>query len=228
MPLIKFPNVPSAPGVPSVTRAVSNIGAAASGLAHAASNIGALTNFLAPRWGIFDSTNTMPMVEADSFLGLDYRNDARVSDFPVEKGAFGSYNKVATPVEIRVRLTRGGSQADRTAFLSALKRAQASTTLYNVIVPEGAYLGYTLVSYDFRRESRSGAGLIIADLAMREVRQIAKSMYSSSKGVAPISASQTASVGAASPYSLGQVQAKALPAGHSALFGPNSVGYSCK
>jgi hypothetical protein len=223
MPLINFPNVPNVAGVPALLRNVSNIGTAVAGAIAAVKSIGSLSNFLAPKWGVFNASDNSPMLDADSFVGIDYRNDSRVSDYPVEQGSFASYNKVATPIEIRVRLSKGGSESDRTAFLVALKKAQASTNLYNVIVPEGAYRGFTLVSYDFRRESHNGAGLIIADLAMREVRQVAVASFSSSNGAAPISASQTSSVGAASPFSVGQVQASVPTTTQAALFGPNTV-----
>jgi hypothetical protein len=221
MPNILFPNVPNVAGVPALLRKVSNVGTAVAGAIAVVEKFGSLSNFLAPRWGVYDASLN-PVAIADSFLGVDYRNDSRISDYPVEQGAFASYNKVATPYEARVRLSCGKDEASRTAFLAAIDVAAKSTNLYSVVTPEATYLSANITNYDYRREVHNGAGLIVVELSLREIRQIAKAAYSSS-GAAPIDSSQTSSVGAASPYNFGQVQATAPTSTQSALFGPNTV-----
>src|SRR5574337_124086 len=97
MARIPFPNVPNVAGVPALLRNVSNIGMAVTGALAVVAKYGSLSNFLAPKWGIFRADNLTPVVIADSVVSVDYRNESRISDFPVELGSFGSYNKVATP-----------------------------------------------------------------------------------------------------------------------------------
>lgn len=219
MPNILFPNVPNVSGVPALLRNVSNIGTAVSGAIAAVEKFGSLANFLAPRWGVFDS-NHNPVAIADSVISLDYRNDFRVSDYPVEQGGFASYNKVATPYEARVRMSCGKDAASRAAFLAAIDAASKSLNLYSVVTPDATYLNATIADYDYRREQHNGAGMIVVDLSLREIRQIALAAYSNSNA---ISADKTNSVGAVSPFNFGQVQATTPTTTQATLFGPTPV-----
>jgi hypothetical protein len=219
MPNILFPNVPNVSGVPPLFRNISNIGTAVSGAIATVEKFGSLANFLAPRWGVYDASMN-PVAIADSFLGVEYRNESRVSDYPVEQGSFASYNKVATPYDVRVRLSCGQNEVARTAFLTAIDAAFKSLNLYSVVTPDATYLSATIEHYDYRREQHNGAGLLVVDLWLKEIRQIALAMYSNTNA---ISANQTNSVGAVSPYNFGQVQAASPTATQATLFGPTPV-----
>ena len=63
--------------------------------------------FNAERWGIYLKDKLV--LEADSMKSIDYVQGSKISDYPQEEGAFQSYNKVATPYEVRVELTKGGA-----------------------------------------------------------------------------------------------------------------------
>lgn len=219
MPNILFPNVPNVAGVPALLRNVSNIGTAVAGALAVVNKYGSLSNFLAPKWGIFQADDLTPVAIADSVVSVDYHQDSRISDFPVEAGSFGSYNKVATPYDARVRLSCGSDPATRAAFLRDIELAVSSTTLYHVVTPDKTYLSANIVAYDYRREQHAGEGLIVADIILREVRQIALSMYSNSNAISADKAAYPSSV---SPYSFGQVQAAAPTTTQSALFGPTT------
>lgn len=220
MPFIQFPDVPQFPGVPQLLRMV---GTPVIGIVNAALIRVGLGQFAlgleAPQWGIFDSDGK-PMAMADTVLGIEFRNDSRVSNYPQEKGAFASYNKVGTPYESRIRLVKGGTETERTQFLLAIETAQRSTNLYNIVTPERTYKNANVVVYDYRRETQSGVTLLIVDLFLVEVRQVTVSPYSST-GAAPIIPSQTSSPGAASPQNQGQVQPSATAP--SATISPTAV-----
>lgn len=219
MPNILFPNVPNVAGVPPLLRKISTIGTAVAGAIAVVNKFGSLSNWLAPKWGIFYADDLTPVLVSDSVVSVDYRNESRISDFPVEAGSFGSFNKVATPYDARVRLSCGSDAASRAAFLQSLELVVASTNLYHVVTPDKTYLSANIVAYDYRREQRAGAGLIVADIVLREVRQIALSMYSNSNAISPDKAAYPSSV---SPYNFGQVQAAAPNTTQAALFGPTT------
>jgi hypothetical protein len=194
--LIPFPNVPNLPGVPSLYRAA--------GLAVIPAPLFASLDSLnlpflqeVTRWGIYSSDGATQLLIPDSVVGLEYGNESRVSDYPQESGSFASYNKVGTPFTIRVRMTIGGSEADRSAFLATCDALLASTDLVSVLTPERVYLSATLVGYDYRRDSRNGVTLLTVDTTFREVRVTAASQYSSST---------SQSVGGAPTETRGQVQ----------------------
>jgi hypothetical protein len=182
-----FPNVPALPGVPALLRDGTGLLGSLPVL-EVADAVGALGIFATPQWGIFDSNNNL-VVEATSVISTDFRGDYEISDYPVEQGGFASYNKVIRPFDVRVTLTCAQSQANRTAFLTALEAARASLDLYQVGTPEYAYQSVNIVHVDYTRSARSGASMIIADVWLRQVIETATATFSntaSSSGADPV------------------------------------------
>src|ERR1035437_11025940 len=97
-----FPNLP---GVPALSK--NNVIAAA--VLVAAPLINNLLDKLKPHWGIYDVAGLKTVIEPDSFLGFDYRNETNISTYPIEQGGFASYNKVNTPFDARVKISKGSA-----------------------------------------------------------------------------------------------------------------------
>lgn len=205
MPLIPFPNVPQATGVPAIPRSV-NVPPSAS------VSFGALQSALwsilqvGTQWGILDSTGkhladpsifSSPVTTAIGSLGIgpvlstnsvDYSKETRVSDFPIEKGSFASYNKVEMPASPTVTLCLGGTESDRTAFLTAIDSACKSTALYSVVTPEVTYANYSLERYNYQRRSDRGATLLLVEISLKEVRQVSAQYVKTDKPKDPAAA----------------------------------------
>jgi hypothetical protein len=198
IPKSLYPLVPNAPGVPALLRNAATIADTATlgylGLGDAVDN---LLGIAPSQWGVFETKTGQPVVIADSVLGFDYRNGAKIADFPVEDGAFATYNKTATPFDIKVRMVCGGDDQRRSSFIDAIEAASRSLTLYDVVTPQATYTNANIEAWDYRRDTNGGAGVIVADLYLREVRQAAAA-YS----VAPVPKSPSA----ASPVDMGRVQ----------------------
>lgn len=160
----------------------------------------------APKWGIFDSQNR-PVVQPDSVLDFGYRNEYRVSDFPVQQGAFASYNKVATPYEIVVRLSKSSDLEGRANFLTQLDNALRTLDLYYVLTPERGYQNVNLLRYEVTRRGSGGAYFLTeVDVFFREIRQVA-AQYSSTSA-ATQNAQQPSAV---PPVNQGIVQPATVP-----------------
>lgn len=213
MPTIPFPNVPVAPGVPSVVRSavtnpVTNIVLATVGSAL----LSALTG--TQKWGIYDQSNNQLGISASSGLSItslatalvtnsqtvlstvsfDYTKETRVASFPIEGGGFATYNKVEMPGNPTVSLVLDGSQSDRTAFLAAIDGACKSTVLYNVATPEVTYSNYTLERYSYRRQANRGAILFVVEVSLVEVRQTSAVYTTTTQIVAPQSTDASSQV----------------------------------
>jgi hypothetical protein len=203
MPIIPkalYPLVPNAPGVPAMLRNVAKVADAATlGFLGISDALDLLIGAEQAQWGVFTKAGS-PVAIADSVLGFDYRNGSKVSDYPVEQGAFASYNKVADPYEVRIRMVRAGSERERTDFIFALEAAAASLDTFEVRTPEISYLNANIDGFDYRRETTNGAGVIIAEIHLREIREVAAAAFSSPK-----------SPSAADPQSQGQVQTESVP-----------------
>ncbi len=158
-----MPNVPNAPGVPPLSSyGASNVALL---IADVIASIGGQAG---TQWGIF--LNGAPIIDGDSVVSFDFKQDFPVSDYPVEKGGFQSYDKVQLPADIRVRYSAGGSIANRQVFLDSIEAVMNTVDLYDIVTPEITYLGYNFTHRDFRRTAANGVGLIVVDLWLTEIR----------------------------------------------------------
>lgn len=176
-----FPDVPLALGVPPMPRLAGPLIPA---LAFLAADVGAIARlFIGPQWGIF--FNGAPALVGDSVIGVDFRREWRLANYPVEGGGFATYDKIAQPFDVRVTFAVAGTSnllfqlipgsgllniANRTAFLTALGTMAASLSLFSVVTPELNYDNLSIVHYDYRREASSGATMIKIDVWLQEVR----------------------------------------------------------
>lgn len=197
MPLIPFPNVPQVPGVPAVLRdlTIPSIEELAQiGIAGIADLI-----FGTPRWGIYDDSDQQ-VIEFDTFLGIRFRNNTRISTFPVEGGGFSSFNKVDTPFDVAIRVAHSGDMASREGVLAKLEQLKGSVELFSVVTPDIVYESANIVAYSYERTSRTGSSQLVLEIFLEEVRQTAAAAFS-----------ETAEPAGAEPVSNGQVQTFPVP-----------------
>ena len=219
IPKPPYPNVPLTTGVPSLPR-----------LAELPQQVQSIFGILEsalwdkvgrkPVWGIFDQQGK-PVAIADSVLDLSYRNESKISGFPVQAGSFANYNKVNNPYEARVTLIKGSNNSinpltnsilnngssvvGRGDFLKAIDEAAKSLELFNIVTPERNYLKANIEGYDYRRESSNGANLLIVELRLIEIREVT-AKYAQSKEKPTTENSKEAS--AKPTQTSGNVQAK--------------------
>lgn len=182
MPLIPFPNIPSLPGVPNLPR----IPGINTDIPQAVTDILAVTD---PRlymsnedvdtgWALLNADGTLA-IDPDSFVGMDYRDESRICNYPVEQGSFSSYNKVTIPYDVRLIISCGGQlRMSRQEFLDRLKAMKNSTDLFALATPDNVLVDINMTHFDYRRESRSGVSLITAACWFEEVRTTAVAKYS--------------------------------------------------
>lgn len=177
-----FPNVPIAQGVPAVLRSLTE--PADNSTEPALSSSGDEVNAdTARQWGLFTQDGEFA-APADNVIMFENQLEARISDYPVEQGGFGSYNKVIMPYDIRMVMSRGGSAEDRQEFIKAVNDAWQSTELFNVITPECVYLDVNVVMVRRTAAADRGATLLALEIGLRKVRQTAKLTFTNTKDAA--------------------------------------------
>jgi len=132
-----------------------------------------------PQWGLYAKGKAV--IVADSVVSMEAKNDWRIADYPMEEGAFQSYNKVREPREVKIRLNKGGNDAARTKFLQTVNSISKSLDVYDVYMPEGKIPNVTIKHYDYKRTATEGVGLITVDLWMVEVITTVASAFSNTK-----------------------------------------------
>ncbi len=170
IPTSPFPNVPQLPGVPQLVRSAVIEAQAILDTGLLIQQIVEFVSSKAPVWGVFDQNNNK-VIDPDNIFAFNYRAEWRKSNYPVQKGAFASYNKVIVPFDTGVRMTKGGSLADRQAFLAQIAAIEGDTNLYNVATPEKTYLGVNLSRSEFTRRSSEGAYFLEVDLLFEAVNE---------------------------------------------------------
>jgi len=123
---------------------------------------------LPPQWGIFNASGTA-VVTADQVKTFDYRKDWAISDYPQERGAFQSYNKVAEPGEVKVEFLSGGSLSNRIALLNSIDAIAGDLNLYDVVTPEKTYISYNVSHVEYRRAD-GVSGLLKVGVHLTQIR----------------------------------------------------------
>lgn len=131
-------------------------------------------------WGVYKVGTNDVAIEVSSVVDLDLSADSRVSDYIIETGSFASYNKVANPDIISIRMTKDGSDTDRLQLLYWLNQHKKEESLFDILTPEWRHPSMTLIAYRVRRSARSGAAMIVADCLFQEIRE-KPAIYSTSK-----------------------------------------------
>lgn len=161
-----------------------------------------LTSVIYPPYGIYYATGehaNSPALQFYSVQNYSHDGAANISTAPVETvnntaGSYSSYNKVAQPARISMRVMLEGSTAfsgaipsipsldlnnkslvvtSRTEMINKLEAMRFSADLYNIETPDRVYANYDLVSYSFPIRPNSGVTLLIVDLVFQEVRTTA-------------------------------------------------------
>jgi hypothetical protein len=180
-----YPDVPTTEGVPNVLRNDTNPG---DGLAPPLSSDGSdLSADKTPAWGLYDEGGAQAIIP-DSIVSFEHGKEEQISTFPVEKGGFQSYNKVETPYNIHLVMTKGGPIDERVAFLALCETLRASTDLYDVYTPEMHYENGNVTRTSQVRNATNGAQLLTVEMVIEEVRNSATSQFTASSTQSPTSA----------------------------------------
>lgn len=198
--MVNFPIVPMLPGVPALLRdpaAIINTGTSLlPGLP--VSLLGHEGNFLLdnvllladnqglfdvgqklPQWGLFKDGE--PVVTADNVLALEYTSNWNVANYPIEQGAFESYDKVNDPFKARIRFSSGGTEQNRQQLIGDIAAIAGNLELYDLVTPEVSYSSVNIERFDYVRSAKEGAGLIVIDVMVTEVRTTAVAEFTNTK-----------------------------------------------
>lgn len=201
MPLIPYPNVPPLPGVPALNRNTA-------GYAGAALNVLAQLlpdSLFGTKWAILDAVTGTPILIPDNFISYERISESKIPTYPLEQGAFSSYNKVRLPKMYRLTVSCNGNKStSKINFLSTIQKLETgknddqSPITVKIVTPESTSPPLSLIHTDQRREARSGATLLIFQLTFQEVI----SVISPTTPTAQPSGSPTESFGQLSPTSV--------------------------
>ena len=179
---MSFIDVPNVPGVPALSSySTNNIALLVEDAASVL--LGLIT--ATPQWGIY--LNGVAVLSYDNQLSFSYKQDWKISTYPVEQGSFQTYDKVQTPSEIRCRFSAGASTVNRQEMLASVDAVMSDTNLYDVVTPENVYLHYNFSHRDYDREAES-AGMVVIDVWLIEIMETATAQYQSTQS--PVNAGQ--------------------------------------
>lgn len=160
-------DVPNAPGVP----ALSSYSDAPPDELMVENTVTGYGSGLTPMWGLY--LDGAAAVVAESVVAFGFRQSWAISKYPIERGGFESYDRVTQPFQPRLQFASGTNGAARLALLSSLAAASAdgNTTKYDVVTPDVIYASVGIEHVDYDRKAASGAGLLLIDVWLQEIRE---------------------------------------------------------
>lgn len=178
-------------------------------------------------WMIIDAVSGGTVIVPDTVPKFEFRGDRRISDYPVEQGAFASYNKVQEPFSIRMQMVCSGlnyaqeainalslnigqNYMQKADFLKTLDGMLATTDLFNIVTPDAIYKNANMEHYDYRRESNDGATMLKIEVWFREVRVAKAAAYTQTDSP---SAADSTSTGSVKTFPIGAQGTQQLSAG---------------
>ncbi|WP_345822894.1 hypothetical protein ABC766_32165 (plasmid) [Methylobacterium fujisawaense] len=209
--------VPNLPGVPAVSFAP---GYDVRPTLLAGDDPAALAAFAngSSQWGLF--RNGQSVIQADGVAAFDHRREWVVCDYPVEQGAFASFNKVNIPFDVRLVFMAGLNTANRADLIESVTAIAGDLNFYDAVMPEKVWHNLNVTHVDFSRTAQRGVGLLMVAVWCREIRQASASASapgsagagnSSTAGDNPSASGgigDTASPSGANPVDGGVVQAR--------------------
>jgi hypothetical protein len=121
-------------------------------------------------WTLLDERGASA-VAFTSFLSLDCRSAGQALSYPVERGGFIHYNKAESPLEIRLTLAAQGAEEDFARIMDRLEEYKREAVCLSVATPAALYTGMTLKDCTHKREREAGAGMLVLELALVQVRE---------------------------------------------------------
>lgn len=160
--MLGMPNIPNFKGLATAGQA------AGTGLLGAA----IINKLFGNYWGVFNEFG-IPILLVDSVVSFKNTSKSQITNAPIEKGAFASYNKVNEPGQTVVQMSKwSGGTLQRGAFLAQLEMLRKSTLKFHVITPEFVYLNHSITNVEYSREASSGVQLIVASLTLEEIQEV--------------------------------------------------------
>lgn len=122
-----------------------------------------------PMYGITTASGAS-VIQPDSVVELDFNADSEVNSHPIEQGGFSAYNRVQTPIPIRLLLSCQGKNMPRFVFLSTLERLREGTQIVTISTPDASYPNMVLKGYGYKKTAERGTVTIWADTQWVEER----------------------------------------------------------
>jgi hypothetical protein len=106
-----------------------------------------------------------------STASFDFRQDWRIANYPQERGAFQSYDKVTLPYDVKVTLVCAGPTPKRQAFISTILAIGESTALFDIVTPEFIFTDCNIGHISWPRRSDHGVSMIVAEVWFQKIRE---------------------------------------------------------
>jgi len=124
-----------------------------------------------PTWSL-QSEGGVVVVNFDVFIGMEFRGVNSVATEPIEEGGFAAYNKQETPKELAVTLAATKPYDEQQHTLNMLEGLAHKLEKISLITPSAEYKNLNLEGYTYARKDDNGAGMLVVDLKLVEIREV--------------------------------------------------------
>lgn len=122
-------------------------------------------------WALLDENGAVAL-EYTSFVGIEVQNEGQALSYPIEKNGFATYNKVQSPLVLRVVFAKQGLNSEFEPILNKLNEYQKGIDKLFISTPSAYYGPVTLETYNNTRTQEGGAAMLVVDCTFIEIREV--------------------------------------------------------
>jgi hypothetical protein len=147
-------------------------------------------------------------LEFQAMLEMSTTEDSNLPSEPIEQSSFATYNRVIEPIDIKCRLGLQGTSAELQSTLDKLSELRKGMDKLTFVTPSASYQDLMLQGFDYRKDDHTGHNVLLVDLTLVEIREVAtaKTTTSVTEPEPEVSAEEAADGSCASADDIGEVQ----------------------
>lgn len=127
-------------------------------------------------WGLYKEDGS-PLITFSTFLEAETKGSAKVANFPLERGAFFSANKIPDPLETRVRMATDGAPSALSAMWDELLATLRGLDSVNIVTPYYTLLDMNLIGVNNTLKTDNGLGRLVVELNFQHVEANIEAVY---------------------------------------------------
>ena len=112
-------------------------------------------------------------ITPDSVLEMSFQSESEATSEPIEKGGFASFYKTNSPETVSLVFSFSADDARQNTALEKIRERKENYDLISILTPTHLYENMTILSYSYNRTNTDGMTMLVLQVDVRQIKQVA-------------------------------------------------------